>query len=1500
VAATLTGTFRLIDRASGDLKKMAAQAALTDAAFEKLGARMDIVGSRQKAQGIERTARATRGLGQETDLAGRRMDRYDRSVRSADRSTAGFGGRIRTVLRGLKDFGGELFKLARPAGMIVGFGTAIGLVGQAVGALAGGIVALGPRLVDLTGLLAPAIAGAAGLATTFLSLKTAFTQLSTAMKGGEAGQKAFREMGKAGQQVVSDLKGLRPVMLELRQAASGGIFTGLHQSLMDMRRVLPSLEPMLRRYSAMIGGELARGSARLTAPGFMGDIRNIMGQGIGTSRTMIRGLLNIVSALRHVAVAARPFTEWLSRTVLGWTQFADQAARAGRQSGRLEAFFERTRKAAEGLGGMVKDLWITLRNIGSAARPLGEELFTAMQKTARGWAQITGRPETRLRLMRDFNAMAAGLKAMANLAGALGAAIFRMGAGGGLARTATALQGMVGPLERLLTYFADTFGPPMARALVDLTKLLENMGGAAGPLVTILNVVDGIFRGLNAIIGLIGPFKGFVATLVGGLLTARLLQKIGLLSIAWRSVTVEATRAGAAQVAAMGAGRAGIGLGPLLGGGRGGAAGRGRGWLGSFWRGGRAGPGAPGMPGGPAGPVAPAVGRGAMLRGVGGGLARGAGRLAGGFALPILGMQAAFGAATTPGGAGERAWGGARAAGLGGNPWVSTLSGAAIGAGIGAFGGPIGLGIGAGIGAGVGWGASALAPGPGAGEAVIGASRQRLEAGMQASAGATGVGRMNREIAVMRAQLRSISYLNTESAKKYRAQLQSEITARTQLVAQLNAEERMRGRERGAKVTENLAQMYDALKKKGVPEAEAQRQTVQAGLEQIRMTRGRGARAQALRGEIGRGLLRATRGGPAYGQVAAAIEQADPGVVVRGTSIYRGGRPERAGILGDLELPTGLRAARGRAALTPRELDLVANLEASGMSRSQALSMVRQNSGRPRALRRAIQAWINRRLRRTQRRVRGRAARAGAEIEEEARRERYSGVSGGFRRSVERDVETTRRAAGWVGGLFRAGGGRLGGRGLHDTVPVPGGMAAPGELVVNRHTEQKVNAMLGRHGRTLEGMTDAETRKHSEEPTGVRGGILAGLTHGGRTFAAGGRQNAAAARVLAEANRMSAMNSKYVYGGGHVTPAPAEPPWDCSASVSRLLQVGGLGVPTMVSGNMMNIGQPGKGWFTIYASPGHVYSTIGGRAWGTSYSRPNGGPGWFAGGPRSGFAVRHIPQFGRGAAGGATAAAGGGPGAGPAAPPPRVMTGGILGSSTAQLFGLAGIQIPGAGAAPGGGPRRRGGRGRGGGRGGGAEPASGSTRQIGRRMMLQAGWGAAQWPALDTLWTGESGWRTTADNPSSDAYGIPQSLPGSKMASKGADWRTNPRTQIAWGLDYIRGRYGSPSAALSAWRGRSPHWYAGGGRMRWGGWHQMGLDRTFDTPTMIGVGEGGAERVKVTPKGKPGVGGGSPVTITANFNINGGEPGRVRKEVEAAMMSFAQRLEHLGYTGGED
>ena len=89
---------------------------------------------------------------------------------------------------------------------------------------------------------------------------------------------------------------------------------------------------------------------------------------------------------------------------------------------------------------------------------------------------------------------------------------------------------------------------------------------------------------------------------------------------------------------------------------------------------------------------------------------------------------------------------------------------------------------------------------------------------------------------------------------------------------------------------------------------------------------------------------------------------------------------------------------------------------------------------------------------------------------------------------------------------------------------------------------------------------------------------------------------------------------------------------------------------------------------------------------------------------------------------------------------------------------------------------------------------SGSPQQIAEAMLGSFGWSSGQFACLDPLWAEESGWSVTAENPSG-AYGIPQALPGAKMASAGPDWQTSAATQIKWGLGYIKDTYGSPCAA---------------------------------------------------------------------------------------------------------
>lgn len=140
-------------------------------------------------------------------------------------------------------------------------------------------------------------------------------------------------------------------------------------------------------------------------------------------------------------------------------------------------------------------------------------------------------------------------------------------------------------------------------------------------------------------------------------------------------------------------------------------------------------------------------------------------------------------------------------------------------------------------------------------------------------------------------------------------------------------------------------------------------------------------------------------------------------------------------------------------------------------------------------------------------------------------------------------------------------------------------------------------------------------------------------------------------------------------------------------------------------------------------------------------------------------------------------------------------TGGASGGAGAS----GGSSVGGSG--PTGGGATGGGSGSSSGSGGSATAPAGpimspsEARSAARGAIGRYGWGDDQFSCLVSLWNRESGWRADAYNAGSGAYGIPQALPGEKMASAGLDWRTNAATQISWGLSYIGSRYGSPCSA---------------------------------------------------------------------------------------------------------
>lgn len=395
----------------------------------------------------------------------------------------------------------------------------------------------------------------------------------------------------------------------------------------------------------------------------------------------------------------------------------------------------------------------------------------------------------------------------------------------------------------------------------------------------------------------------------------------------------------------------------------------------------------------------------------------------------------------------------------------------------------------------------------------------------------------------------------------------------------------------------------------------------------------------------------------------------------------------------------------------------------------------------------------------------------------------------------------------------RARGGMIGGQGLSDTVPVPGGMAAPGEgWIANRHTLARMSlATRAMYGMTAEQMISGETRPHWMGY--ARGGKMGGLNPG------------VAGIAEAVMSRFPGLQITSTTGGGHA---------------KNSLHYRGAAVD--LAGGDMNAAAAWLG--AHYALTEGIHnpnlSMKNGQVVPSSFW---GQATWDAHGNHI-----HVGMLGGGARG--------------------AGLGGVGGAGSINVRGVGRRQggVPGAlrqraGDAYAAGLTDRLSAAMGGG-GGGAAPNSGGgasgNQALARSMMGGFGFGDDQWGALQTLWQGESGWDEHARNKSSGAFGIPQALPASKMgrAAVGGD----AGAQIRWGLGYIRDRYGSPAQALSAWQSRDPHWYARGGKTKWAGAFDKGGSFVTDGPTAFVAGEGPRNRRERVTIG-PAAGGGGGITV---------------------------------------
>jgi hypothetical protein len=1286
VAATAEGVFVIIDRATGPMRRMQRQAEMTDRAFGNLGDRLDHVVTPDTVKNISATnnemtklERTERSVSRETDTLGRTLRRTERDSTSLKRSLVSLGAVF-----------GSLSMILRPAFMIGKFmalGSAIGAVVQAIGALAGGVVALLPRIVDMVGAVGalPAALTALGGAMAVVSLAT--KDLSQAL-GGNA--EALKRLTPQARSFLETLKLYQPAMDRLKRAAQEGLFPGLESSIRRAQRAIPVLERLLRLYGQTLGGAVSRATTRFTRRGFLADFEMLGRQGATLLDRGARALEHLVSALVQVGVAARPFTNWLSKTLLDWAAFWDQSARAGRESGRLTVFFSRARQSLELFGDILRNVWETFRNIGRAARPLGDDLWRSFDRATKRWADLTSGVERQIELTKQFNSLRPAIEQIVGLFADLGMAIWRMGQEDSLPGIVAGLRQMVDVLERALNTLVREFGPPLISLINSVLRLFENISANESPMVLFVRTLDSAVRGMNWLIEHVPGLQGMISAAFSVYVITR-------------------------------------------------------------------------------------------------------------FSSALTGVITKMGVLGALGGAGA-ARGGVRALATGGSPFISGAEGAAAG-GIGSR--ILRSGIGR-----IGAGALTayflqrnLSNELGLNASFQTADQQQSQ-GLIASRLA-GVGGPRAQLRVLEgmvpANIRQDARNNPMSATYgdyggpwVRAVL-AEIDARRDVVRMLDDEKRARQEARAPGQARQTARALgvrasaDGLQQAFQPFAHG----VSEDLANIASPRGQRLFAQALLDNL---------------HVAQRHNKALRGSFAM-TSQFLLGEFRRLG--NDIQIINGRIFMSTDSAWEHIRRSLTSKVEKARQDVTSGFTQIQLA-----AIGALQQMGFNR----------AQARRIVSRLE--------VGAAAGLDRLSQAPQRPT--------GVQRARGGRIPGTGLQDTVPVPGGMAAPGELIVNRHTEARVDRLLSMLGTSLSREVGREDVPHYRAGPGGGAGRhrLGGVPQGGMVTG----DTDFVPQMMQALSSMSRSTGRPIYvTSGRRTLA------EQAAAVAEHGQYSasnptGAAAPSMSAPHVRGIAadiSPDRNTFGNVASRFGLVFPLSSEPWHVELAGARGGAmGGVAGAIMAQLGIKPLraPRSGAGGVPGVLANRG-------LAAMAAGMTNAVnqsLGSSSlgATLGGTAG--------------------------------GNAANMALARAMMISGGWPPSQWPALRSLWMGESGFQTQIANSSSGAYGIPQALPGSKMAVAGADWRTNPATQIRWGLSYIRGRYGSPANAYQSWLSRDPHWYAQGGR--------AGMPLSVGAPPRVNI-SGGSRTVNVRVGDIYVSGGGS-----------GGVGAQIRAAVEAELSAFAQEL----------
>ena len=400
----------------------------------------------------------------------------DRSLTTIEKKVSDLGGGIGRFNRNFRFFQNAWGVIKWPV-----FISGAGLATQAITALAGGVVALTGALTPLTGLLVglPSLYGALGQAAGVVAL-SGMKDLTAAMGGNE---EALKRLTPEAKKFMEALKNFAPQYEKLKKSVQAPLFEGLERGLTSAMRSFEPFRAGMEETAEALGGLAIRAGDLVGSKGFGRDLGHIMKTNARFLQDLGQAALSAFSGLRHVLVAAQPLTRWMGRLAKEFGNWLNESAKAGRESGALAQFFERTRKVTERLGHTLGQLGEAMFDIFEAATPLGNKMWKSIDRLATRFSDWTDSAKGRNALKEFFEDIEAPLEEMGKLFGDIIRAIVRIGTMPGLAPLIKQVRTDLLPVvEDLVEAVVEDLAPPLVDLATNLGRVLEIIIGSSGPM----------------------------------------------------------------------------------------------------------------------------------------------------------------------------------------------------------------------------------------------------------------------------------------------------------------------------------------------------------------------------------------------------------------------------------------------------------------------------------------------------------------------------------------------------------------------------------------------------------------------------------------------------------------------------------------------------------------------------------------------------------------------------------------------------------------------------------------------------------------------------------------------------------------------------------------------------------------------------------------------------------------------------------------------------------